>query len=615
MTYPYSWLTLLGRCLAPLLMLTLSLPLAAGAAAPDTAITTTPVGMQPDAIAVDASSHAVYVANTGSNTVSVLDGATAQVTATIPVGKQPAGLAGDPSLQTLYVTNGKDGTLSVVDTATNRVTATVAVGRFPGAVAVDPVTHDVYVAAYDALGFDGIITHLDGHGHQVLATKVIGLDVNVAALAVDPGTHVLYVGEMPRDSPPELAALDGATLSAMARVDLGGLGLDVAVDPSTHGVSVTSGDFLTMIDGTSLQTLQQRPVLVPAPHSSTTFSLDQGVAVDPSTQTVYVVQVGSDGQTITDSLVSFAPATHRVIAEATLATQPGKGLAPGAVRALAVDPATHRVYVLDPMANTVIVVAGNPPRLSVPHDDRYFPQTGYRIDNDTIWDYFQRRGGVNTFGYPTSRTFPFQGFTVQFFQRRIVQLGPDGQARLLNLLDPGIMPYTSFNFSTFPGVDSGLVATAPDPTDQPAVLAWVQQHAPDVVAGAPVHFDATFASTVSAQTAFPNGGDASLLPGLDLELWGIPTSQPMMDANNHNFISLRWQRGIMLFDASCTCTQGVLLADYLKAILTGQNLPADLAQEAASSPFLDQYDLAAPHWVHNPSLLPNTDFTNAFTPE
>ena len=123
---------------------------------------------------------------------------------------------------------------------------------------------------------------------------------------------------------------------------------------------------------------------------------------------------------------------------------------------------------------------------AVPHDGRYFPQTGYRIDNDTVWGYFRRRGGITAFGYPTSRTFLFQGFSVQFFQRRIGQLGPDGQARLLNLLDPGLLPYASFNFSTFPGVDSALVATAPNPTDQPAVLAWVRQHAPDVVAGAPV---------------------------------------------------------------------------------------------------------------------------------
>jgi hypothetical protein len=85
-----------------------------------------------------------------------------------------------------------------------------------------------------------------------------------------------------------------------------------------------------------------------------------------------------------------------------------------------------------------------------------------------------------------------------------------------------------------------------------------------------------------------------------------------MDANNHDFIYLRWQRGIMMYDASCTCTQGILLADYLKDILTGQNLPADLAQEAANSPLLDQYDPGAPLWLRHPGVLPGTDLTNAF---
>lgn len=249
------------------------------------------------------------------------------------------------------------------------------------------------------------------------------------------------------------------------------------------------------------------------------------------------------------------------------------------------------------------------------HGPHYFPETGFSIAVPAFWDYFSHRGGVATFGYPVSRTVTFQSFPVQFFQRHVMQLWPDGSVHLLNLLDPGLLPYTSFNFSTFPGVDSNLVATAPDPTNQPVVLTWVQQHAPNVVAGAPVNFDATFLDTVSAQTAFPNGGDAALLPGIDLEVWGVPTSQPMMDANNHNFIYLRWQRGIMMYDASCSCTQGVLLADYLKAILTGQNLPADLAQEAVNSPFLNQYDPGAPHWVRNASLLPNTDLTDAFTPE
>lgn len=249
---------------------------------------------------------------------------------------------------------------------------------------------------------------------------------------------------------------------------------------------------------------------------------------------------------------------------------------------------------------------------SVRHDERFFAQTGYRIDNDTIWDYFNRRGGVTSFGYPTSRQFMLQGFQVQFFQRRIIQLDTNGRARLLNLLDPGLLPYANYNGSTFPGVDSALVASAPDPRDQPKTLQFVRDHAPDTFYGKPVNFHQTFIHSVSAQTAFPSGGDPALLPGIALELWGIPTSAPTVDPNN-NFIYLRFQRGIMHYEAGCKCTRGILLADYLKAILTGQNLPTDVAQESKDSAFYKQYDPSQPKSIRNPSQLRESDLTHAFT--
>jgi len=250
---------------------------------------------------------------------------------------------------------------------------------------------------------------------------------------------------------------------------------------------------------------------------------------------------------------------------------------------------------------------------SVPDDARFFPQTGFRIDNEVIWDYFSKRGGVATFGYPVSNTFLLQGHPVQFFQRRIVQLSHDGQARLLNLLDSGLMPYTSFNYATFPAIDSELVASAPNPTDVPATLAFIKAHAPDTFQGMPVNFYQTFLSTVTYTVAYPSGGDRNLLPGFDLEMWGIPTSQVMMDPNNHDFVYLRFQRGIMMFDASCGCTQGVLLADFLKSILTGTNLPADLEQEAQDSPFYRQIPRGSRMLVRDPDLLPNTDLRGAFS--
>ncbi|MDP2660339.1 MAG: hypothetical protein Q8R28_06390 [Dehalococcoidia bacterium] len=252
-----------------------------------------------------------------------------------------------------------------------------------------------------------------------------------------------------------------------------------------------------------------------------------------------------------------------------------------------------------------------------PRDNRYFPETGYRIDNDTIFDYFSRRGGVDTFGYPVSRTFLLEGFTVQIFQRRVVQLDRQGQARLLNLLDPGLMPYTSFNGATFPGADIALLASAPDPTDSEAMLSFVKAHAPDSFNGLPVGFYQSFLNTVSFSTAFPGGaGDPNLLPGFDLEMWGIPTSDPVLDPNDSSFAYLRWQRGIMHYRTDCNCTEGILLGDYFKSIITGVNLPADLASEAKNSPFYKQYDPTAflSEGLSTPSLLPNTNLLGAFQP-
>jgi hypothetical protein len=253
---------------------------------------------------------------------------------------------------------------------------------------------------------------------------------------------------------------------------------------------------------------------------------------------------------------------------------------------------------------------------AAPDDPRFFPQTGFRIDNDAFFAYFRARGGVANFGYPVSRAFTFKGFTVQIFQRRVVQLNPDNSVTQLNLLDPGLLPYTSFNNATFPASDPAIATSAPavgSPGYADAILAFVRQHAPDTFGNLAVRFFTTFRNTVPLAVAYPSGGgSAGLLLGVDLEMWGVPTSRPAADPHNANFVYQRFQRGIMHFDAACNCTQGILLGDYFKSVISGQNLPADLAAEAASSPYLKQYDNSKPNGLRNPAALPGTNLANAF---
>ena len=249
-------------------------------------------------------------------------------------------------------------------------------------------------------------------------------------------------------------------------------------------------------------------------------------------------------------------------------------------------------------------------------DQRFFSQTAFRIDNDAFRDFFQHRGGVRTFGYPVSRQFKLDGFPVQIFQREVLQLWPDGGVHTLNLLDAGLLPYTRINGSTFPAPDPSVTGATP-PTNDPAyatkIVQFVQDQAPDTFEGEPVNFAQTFNTTVSSQDA--PGVPDSLLPLFDLDIWGAPTSQPARDPNNNNFIYQRFQRGIMHYDKGCGCTQGLLLADYLKSVITGQNLPPDLAAQVQASKYYKQYAPGQALSLARANELPGSDLTDAFVQE
>jgi hypothetical protein len=250
-------------------------------------------------------------------------------------------------------------------------------------------------------------------------------------------------------------------------------------------------------------------------------------------------------------------------------------------------------------------------------DNRYFQDTGFRVDNDKIWDYFSKRGGRRTFGLPTSRTFQFMGLPTQFFQRHVLQVTAGG-VQPLNLLDEGLLPYNTIGGSTFPAIDPAILAAAPkagSPSYVADVQAFLDAHAPDTWEGEPVNFTETFDGTVTLADAFPDGGgNAGLLTLLNLEIWGLPTAKPARDPNNNDFIFARFQRGVMHYNAGCTCTQGLLLGDALKELITGENLPDDLAAQAADSPLFEQYDMGAHNGPLHAGLPGGTDLANAFRP-
>ncbi|TAK25277.1 MAG: hypothetical protein EPO26_02570 [Chloroflexota bacterium] len=257
---------------------------------------------------------------------------------------------------------------------------------------------------------------------------------------------------------------------------------------------------------------------------------------------------------------------------------------------------------------------------AAPNDpDGYFSETGFAVGEAKFWDYFNARGGLRTFGYPASRVFMLDGFKVQLFQRRALQLAVDGNVTQLNLLDHPFLPYTSFNGATIPALDSDLLKSAPTP-GSPAygegILDYVDNNSPNTALGRNVGFNRTFRASVTMAEAFARGGgNSGLLSGIHLEMWGVPTSRSGADPNNGNFIFLRFQRGVMHYDAATGLTQGMLLGDHFKQILTGVNLPGDLASQAKDSPYLHAYDNSQANGIRAGKNLPNSNLKDAFEKE
>jgi YVTN family beta-propeller protein len=104
-----------------------------------------PRGSRPIGLAVSPNGRWLYAADGGTNRVSVLDTGSNRVVTSVRVGTQPLGVAVAPDGKTVYAANSGSGDVSVIDARTNRVVRTIPTGRFPSGVAVTPDGASVYV--------------------------------------------------------------------------------------------------------------------------------------------------------------------------------------------------------------------------------------------------------------------------------------------------------------------------------------------------------------------------------------------------------------------------------------------------------------------------------------
>ncbi|MBI5599504.1 MAG: hypothetical protein HY890_07175 [Deltaproteobacteria bacterium] len=112
----------------------------------------TTVGAKPMGMALNSTRDILYVVNSGSRTISIVDAAsfTALDTLDITAGIEPVDIAFVPDFEgaiegKLYVANRLSNDVAVISTTTKRVLKTIQTGRLPSHIASDAKRKEVYV--------------------------------------------------------------------------------------------------------------------------------------------------------------------------------------------------------------------------------------------------------------------------------------------------------------------------------------------------------------------------------------------------------------------------------------------------------------------------------------
>lgn len=273
--------------------------------ASNSVVSTLPGLSRPAAVAVDTGTNTVYVANAGSNTVSVISGASNAIVATISVGRSPSAVAVDETTHKVYVGNAEDGSVSVIDGAANTVRGTLSVGITGiDLIAVDPGLNRIFVGS--SHGYAVGIGVIEGASNTVGAT--IYIRNAPQALAVDAVSHTLFAesNEITAAgvvSSSQVDVIDEATADYIGTISVPGF-IDspgLAFDPATSLLYAANNT------SSAVDVLNQSSITVTVPYSAAGAVVDS-LTVNPSTNTVYAVYSMQNSSSVSVQIVNGA--TH-----------------------------------------------------------------------------------------------------------------------------------------------------------------------------------------------------------------------------------------------------------------------------------------------------------------
>jgi YVTN family beta-propeller protein len=155
----------------------------------DNTFVTLPIGEGLHSTAINSATDTIYITNSGSDNVTVINGANNTVAATVPAGLFPLALAVNETTNRIYVANANSDNVTIIKAADNSM-ATVPVGDSPLALDVNPATNLIYVANFDSNNvtvIPGIPGNDDFANAQVLNSIPGKLESSSVGATTEPG--------------------------------------------------------------------------------------------------------------------------------------------------------------------------------------------------------------------------------------------------------------------------------------------------------------------------------------------------------------------------------------------------------------------------------------------
>jgi YVTN family beta-propeller protein len=331
---------------------------------------TVTVGTAPSGIAVDSTNNKIYVADFGApppqtqfvncplagGDITVIDGASDSPSA-VPIQPgsgvdiDPVAIALSETSHTAYVlaegwswlpSNGEGcfqnlSVILAIDTSTLKPVGFVfglppSEGFFLSGMAVDQSTGSIY-AGYGAAG-DNIVIVITASGYSE-----IPVSAPPGPITVNETTKKIYAAFSNG-----IMVIDGATNSVASTITdpSPATPTAIAIDPTTNTIYVANAlnNSLTVIDGATNTVTATIPV----------GTSPSGVAVDSQTNFIYVANAGNSETGDPGNITVIDGATN-----ATTTLRDSEGLGPSAV---AVNSVTNKIYVANSLSNNVTVIDG-----------------------------------------------------------------------------------------------------------------------------------------------------------------------------------------------------------------------------------------------------------------